>query len=37
MEAWERFLRLYPDSELAPKVRRSYLIMMTERLDELST
>jgi len=36
IEAWERFLRLYPDSEHAPKVRQSYLIMMTERADELS-
>ncbi len=32
MEAWERFLKLYPDSELAPKVRQSYLIMMADRL-----
>jgi len=32
MEAWERFLKLYPDSELAPKVRQSYLIIMKDRL-----
>lgn len=36
IETWERFLRLYPDSEHAPKVRQSYLIMVTERLGELS-
>ena len=32
IEAWERFLKLYPKSEYAPKVRQGYLIIMKDRL-----
>ena len=35
MEAWERFLKLYPDSEYAPKVRQSYLIIVADRYRRL--
>jgi len=31
MEAWERFLKLYPESEYAPKVRESYLSIVANR------
>ena len=30
MEAWERFLKLYPNSKYAPGVRQSYLILMKD-------
>ena len=35
MEAWERFLRLYPKSKYAPKVRQGYLIIMKDRLRDI--
>jgi len=36
IEAWERFLRLYPDSKHASRVRQSYLSIMKDRLRGLS-
>jgi outer membrane protein assembly factor BamD (BamD/ComL family) len=33
IDAWERFLKLYPKSEHAPKVRQGYLMIMKNRLN----